>query len=91
MTETCERDDFSTEQSHGLTAAKASLLPISVAAQRLKSLLEVADMLTEKPELTEMDAVALDVILESARNHTNEIIFWIGKLSGETQDALPHR
>lgn len=63
------------------------LRPISDAAQRLQALLEVADMLTEKPELTEMDIIALDVVLQAGREDASEIIRRIGQLSAAAGDA----
>ena len=64
-----------------------SLRPVSDAALRLQALLEVVDMLTEKPELTEMDIIALDVLLEAGREHASEIIRRIGQLSGAAGDT----
>lgn len=64
---------------------------VSGAAQRLQALLEVADMLTEKPKLTDLDIIALDVLLEASREHTSEIIRRIGQLSSAAgnAEALP--
>lgn len=64
-----------------------SLRPVFNAAQRLQAILEVADMLTEKPELTEMDIMALDVLLKAGREHASEIIRRIGQLSAAVGDA----
>lgn len=64
-----------------------SLRPVSDAAQRLLALLEVADMLTEKPELTEVDIIALDVLLVAGREHATDIIRLIAQLSGAAEDA----
>ena len=60
---------------------------VSDAAQRLQALLKVADMLTEKPELTEMDIIALDVLLEAGREQASEIIRLIEHLSGVASEA----
>jgi hypothetical protein len=60
---------------------------VSDAAQRLLALLEVADMITEKPELTEMDIIALDVLLVAGREHATDIIRRLAQLSGATEDA----
>lgn len=64
-----------------------SLRPVSDAAQRLQALLDVADMLTEKPELTEMDIIALEVLLEAGREQASEIIRRIGQLSVAAAEA----
>jgi hypothetical protein len=64
-----------------------SLRPVSDAAQRLLVLLEVADTLTEKPELTEVDIIALDVLLAAGREHATDIIRLIAQLSGAAEDA----
>jgi len=68
-------------------AADRSLRGVSDAAQRLLALLQVADMLTEKPKLTELDMIALDVLLDAGREHASEIIRRIGQLADEAGDA----
>jgi uncharacterized protein related to proFAR isomerase len=77
--------------SHGYrehhSSIGSSLRPISDAAQRLQALLEVADMLTEKPELTEIDIIALDVLLDAGREQASEIIRRIRQLSAAACDA----
>lgn len=64
-----------------------SLRAVSESAQRLHSLLNVADMLTEKPELTETDIIALDVLLHAGREHASDIINQIAQLSGAARDT----
>lgn len=44
-------------------------------------------MLTEKPELTEMDIIALEVLLEAGREQASEIIRRIGQLSVAAAEA----
>jgi hypothetical protein len=66
---------------------KRSLRLVSDAAQRLQALLEVSDMLTEKPELTEMDIIALDVLLAAGRDQAGEVIRLIGQLSAAADNA----
>jgi hypothetical protein len=53
----------------------------------LQALLEVSDMLTEKPELTEMDIIALDVLLAAGRDQAGEVIRLIGQLSAAADNA----
>jgi hypothetical protein len=50
-------------------------------------------MLTEKLELTEVDTIALDVLLEAGREHASEIIRQIRHLSDEVGnvEALPRQ
>jgi hypothetical protein len=57
------------------------------AAQRLDGILKVADMLTEQPELTANDIIALDVLLDAGREQANDIIRQIMQLSGTVSNA----
>lgn len=54
--------------------------PHIATARRLHALLDVLDILTEKPTLTESDMAALDVILDAARRQVSEII-WLSEQS----------
>lgn len=60
---------------------------LSSVAARLHATLQVADFLTEKPELTETDIIALDVLLESGRDSTCELVNLIELLSESTGPA----
>lgn len=59
--------------------------PIVTAARRAYTLLEAVELLTEKPALSEADIIALDVVLESVREHVWEILL----LSDGRSGALP--
>jgi hypothetical protein len=60
---------------------------VSAAAQRLQALLEVADMLTETPEMTEMQVIALDVLLAFGRTQASEVMRQLAQMSGTEWDA----
>jgi hypothetical protein len=53
---------------------------ISDAARRLLEIFNVADVLTEKPDLTETDLIALDVLLIAGRDNAEELIWQIEQL-----------
>lgn len=58
-----------------------SLDRLTEIAQRLLATLTVADALTEKPELSEMENIALDVLLAAGLDDVRELIRQIEKLS----------
>jgi len=60
---------------------------LSAMAERLQAVVQVADMLTEKPELTEADLVALDVLLAAMRDCAADLIWQIGQLPAATGDG----
>lgn len=49
---------------------------VLLAAQKAHALLEAADILTEKPSLSEADVVSLDVLLAEAREYIWAILQW---------------
>jgi hypothetical protein len=55
-------------------------------SQRLKFLLQTASYLTENPSMAESDIIALDVLLEAARDSSDELIYFIGQLTGKTTE-----
>jgi len=61
--------------------------PYAAAAWRMYTLLEVADILTEKPALSEMDINALEVFLEAARECAREILWSSGQGHDRRRDA----
>lgn len=60
---------------------------IFTAARRVYTLLEAAELLTEKPALSETDIIALDVVLEAARDHVSEILLWSERRPGNPPGA----
>ena len=64
---------------------------VTDAARRAHVLLDVADILTEKPTLSETDIIALDVVLEVAREHLREILRWSEQLPNMEREAEPPR
>lgn len=64
---------------------------VSAAGRNALALLEVADILTEKPTLSETDIIALDVVLKSAREHVLEILWWSEQLPNMEREAEPPR
>lgn len=64
---------------------------VTNAARRANVLLDVADILTEKPTLSETDIIALDVVLEAAREDLREILRWSEQLPNMEREAEPPR
>jgi hypothetical protein len=76
MAHAMEAFDCCCSEAAATPLAGKSGKPFAVAARRLQALLDVADVLTEMPELTEIDTIALEVVLAAARDHANEIVWW---------------
>lgn len=72
---------------------RSSLLPDRIgppyyeSARRAHLLLEVADILTEQPALSEMDINALEVVLAAAREHIREILWWSEQLPSAEREV----
>jgi hypothetical protein len=64
---------------------------VTDAARRAHVLLDVADILTEKPTLSETDIIALDVVLGAAREHLWEILRWSEQFPNMEREAEPPR
>jgi hypothetical protein len=79
-------DHFETGGGSGVQIAEIrssgkSLDRLTEIAHRLSATLTVADALTEKPQLTEMESIALDVLLAAGLDDVRELIRQIEKLS----------
>ena len=86
------KGDPSCGHRDAVAPADTSRRNFSETARRLQAILHVLDVLTEKKDLTEIDLIAIDVLLNTGRDYANALVLQIDKpfdvSTGE--DATPY-
>jgi hypothetical protein len=72
----------SCSQMNAMATADIPIGRFSETARRLQAILHVIDVLTEKNDVTDMDRIALDVLLSTGRDYVNALVLQIEQLSG---------